>query len=215
MYRASFLVFALSVLAGGAHAQEPFGREAVSRTPNHDRAETGARVAAYLPVQGGGSILADFDPGGAPRVALNASLGLGLRFEYPIMKYLSVGVLWELLSMRVDGRRNAIGMDTDLWIKGRYVFGITTRLDVEAYVGVPIGLSWMRTSEGALSIANPGVGLNTGFHTGATAIIDGRFGVFLDLGMRHRRIYTDTAVGTDLTLSMSQFAWNVGGVLVF
>ncbi|MCA9612467.1 MAG: hypothetical protein KC586_06875 [Myxococcales bacterium] len=216
----SLLAFGLVLgLAGSVSAQEggePWGEEAVDlRRPNHEEAQDAMRLSAYFPLHGSGEMRVDYEGPGNPRADLGVGVGLGVRFELPVWKYLSIGALWELLSFEVGGFRDTLGMDFDVMIKGRYVFGITTRLDVEAYGFVPLGLSWMRTGDGPASIVNSGVGFNTGFQGGATAIIDGKFGIFTDLGVRVRRVYSDTATGTDVVLRTAQLVWSLGGVLLF
>ena len=211
------LVLSGTALTDRAHAQnQPFGEEDLDlRNPNHEEAEDAMRLSAYFPLHGGGEMRVDFDNGGTPRAGLGTAVGFGVRFEIPLFKYMAIGALWELLSFDVGGFRDTVGMDFDVILKGRYVFGLTTRLDLEAYGLVPIGLSWMRPDRGVVAAVDPGVGFNTGFQGGATAIIDGRFGVFMDIGFRIRRIYADVNTGGGVVLRSAQLVWSLGGVLLF
>lgn len=208
------LVFALG---SSVSAQEqPFGQEDLNlERPHHEDAETAPRVSAYLPVHGAGETRIDFEGPGEQGSDLGAAFGLGVRFEMPLFKYFAIGALWELLSVKLGGFRENLAMDFDVLLKGRYVFGLTTRLDLEAYAAVPIGLSWMHFGTGPASTFDSGIGINTGFQGGATAIIDGRFGVFTDLGFRMRRIFTETGTGNDVTLKSMQLVWSLGGVYLF
>lgn len=210
------LVLFGTALPDRAHAQNPLGQEDLDlRNPNHEEAEDAMRLSAYFPLHGGGEMRVDYDGPGNQRFGLGTAVGIGVRFEIPLFKYMSIGALWELLSFDVGGFRDTLGMDFDVILKGRYVFGLTTRLDLEAYGLVPIGLSWMRPDGGAIAPVNSAVGFNTGFQGGATAIIDGKFGVFTDLGVRVRRIYSDVDTGSDLVLRTAQLVWSLGGVLLF
>ena len=209
------VVFALTSTALAQN--QPLGREDLDlRNPHHEEAEDAMRLSAYFPLHGGGEMRVDYEGPGNPRAGLGTAVGLGVRFEIPLFKYMAIGAMWELLSFDVSGFRDTLGMDFDVILKGRYVFGLTTRLDLEAYGFVPIGLSWMRPGDGAASAVDPGVGFNTGFQGGATAIIDGRFGVFTDLGVRIRRIYSDViSTGSGVVLRTAQLVWSLGGVLLF
>jgi hypothetical protein len=217
MLRTSLALAVCLVLSSTALAQNPLGQEDLDlRNPNHEEAEDAMRLSAYFPLHGAGEMRVDYDGPGNPRAGLGAAVGLGVRFEIPLFKYMSIGALWELLSFDISGFRDTLGMDFDVILKGRYVFGLTTRLDLEAYGLVPIGLSWMRPGDGAASSVDPGVGFNTGFQGGATAIIDGKFGVFMDLGVRIRRIYADVnATDSGVVLRTAQLVWSLGGVLLF
>lgn len=211
------LTVGVLALASTASAQgNPLGEEDLDlRSPNHQEAQDAARLSAYFPLHGAGEMTIDYEGPGEPRTGLGSTVGVGARFEIPLFKYVSVGALWELLSFEIGGFRDTLGMDFDALIKGRYVFGVTTRLDVEAYGIVPIGLSWMSPGDGPASPVGSGLGFNTGFQGGATAILDGRFGVFMDLGVRVRRIFSNTATGSDVVLRTAQLVWSLGGVLLF
>lgn len=179
------------------------------------------RAMLYLAVGGGGEADFSSDPSSPLDGSLNneATVGVGARVEFPIMDYVSLGGQVELLSYEIDGAGfdREISGHFDLWAKGRYVFELSSDLDLEAYAGIPIGFS-------VVSIQNsPGLehqdnylGWNMGLLMGGQLFFSERFGAMLEMGWRHINAHNQIAGGgADLKTKVNQFALNLGAVVLF
>jgi hypothetical protein len=133
---------------------------------------------------------------------------IGARLEVPIADYVSLGGMAEFGATSV---RNANGADLHLdfsfWAKGRYVFALDP-FDLEIYVGVPIGMSFVFLDAGPDREFGPG--MNSGLLFGGQFLFK-RGGFFAEMGGRFRR----TWYGDGWSWGTRQFNANFGGVFLF
>lgn len=179
--------------------------------------EDSARAMLYFAIGGGGETSIESDPGLDFTVDNDATVGIGARIEFPLMAYVSIGAQIDMLSYEPEGVERNISGHFDLWAKGRYVFDLSPDLTLEAYGGIPIGLSVLRIEENpALKRPNNGIGWNIGLLAGAQLFFSDRFGATLEMGWRRVQVYNEDASGAvEFTTKMNQFALNMGGVMLF
>jgi hypothetical protein len=178
------------------------------------------RLGAYLALGVGGDAdlnVNDLDSS----TELDATVGFGARGEVPIHEYFVVGGLFELLTFEAgevtNAEREAV-FNIDLWAKARYVFELTRELGLEAYVGIPIGLTLAVLNDSDGSGDDTWPGFNTGVLLGAMLLIQEHFGAFVELGWRHHQIFHEesTILGDiEMKIVTNQFAMHLGGVYQF
>ena len=178
----------------------------LSSTALADKPREAPRIAAHfaLGLAGGTQFTSPGNPG--LRGDLDATVGIGARFELPVLSFLSVGGFLEWRAAQRDpspGRDHLF--DFDGLIKGRHVIAIGGSLDLEISAGVPVGLT-LATMEG---LDGAFVGVNFGFLGGGALFINDRVGALVEVGLRYHRIYNDP-----YSFGFLQFAMNVGGVLL-
>lgn len=200
-----------------AHAQASATDELQARHSRADRRAVEAfRVGTYFVLGAGGEGDLDSEvPALGGEGDLDATVGFGLRAEMPVMDYLSIGGLFELVGYQFDDTsadRN-LAIDMSFWIKGRYVIELTRDLDLEVYLGLPFGFTGYFPDGDAFDNS---FGFNTGLLGGGQLIL-GRFAVFTEMGWRHRHTYWDEengAASIDFDLAHNQFAFHLGAMLL-
>jgi hypothetical protein len=127
---------------------------------------------------------------------LDPTVGFGVRVEMPIHDFFAVGGLFELLTFEADdtsfsnSEREAV-FDIDAWAKVRYAFSINADLVLEAYGGVPFGLSLAVLNDPDGSGDETFVGFNAGVLGGAMLVFQQHMSGFLELGWRHHQVFYD------------------------
>ena len=178
-----------------------------------------SRVMLYLAVGGGGETELETDPASILEGTVDneATVGVGARFEAPLMDYLSLGAMVDLLSYEIDGADRRPSGHFDLWAKARYVVDMDGDLALEAYLGVPVGFSVVAyESSDLLKREKRWLGWNIGALLGAQLFFTERFGAMLEAGWRRFQVYNETDGGdTEASFTSNQFAFNMGGVFLF
>lgn len=173
------------------------------------------RLSLYFALGAGGEIDFDTDAAfgfGDFEADLDPTLGFGLRFEKPVVPYLSVGGLFEMGGYKIDDvERDAdLYFDFDVYAKIGPRLDLSGDLDLEVYGFLPIGFTLFRP-DGDNSDNMFGFNLGVG---GGAALYVGSFGFFAEIGMRHRRVY-DEPNDIDVRLATTQAMLNFGGTIVF
>ena len=180
-----------------------------SRASSSRADSDGARIGLQFDLAFAGA--AHYDPDGSAfevDVDLAPTFGFGLRFEYPILRYLAVGALFAFRSFNPDDafsdeRQEAL--DIDALIKGRLPMNVGG-MTLIPYLALPIGGTvWFIEDNDNYR------GINTGLLAGAEFVLDGvPLSLFTEIGWRAHRVARNGDV-----LSTHQFAWNIGAMFVF
>lgn len=182
------------------------------------------RLGAHLALGLGGD--ADlFLDGRKGSAALDPTVGFGLRAELPILDFVSIGGLFEALTFEFDsdtlGRDREWAFDFDAFVRLRYVIELPDAgLFLEPYVLLPLGFSFsmLDDPDGEVGDDEAWPGWNTGVLAGLSVLTSSGLGGFVELGWRHREVYTHVEVpfidDLDLSLVTNQFALNLGFVAV-
>lgn len=192
-------VLSSQVLSSQASAQDGFAGE---RDPNMR-----PRAGLHLALGFGGEARTDPDPFGID-ADLAPTIGFGLRFEMPIVRFFSIGALIEFLSFNVDSpladERQQV-LDLDLLLKGRYPIRVGTN-ELSPYLAVPFGGSvWF------IDNADNYRGINTGLLGGVEFTLGSApLSLFAEFGWRFHSVKDD-----DIRVRTSQAALNIGGMFVF
>lgn len=200
------VVLALIMLPSFASAQR--GRDWQPRPERRDD-DLAARLSGYFGVGfAGDARLRGRGPNLRGRLA--PTLGFGLRFEKPIVRFLAIGGLFEFNSYNVDdGRdRRDSSMDIDVWVKGRYSLR-AGNLRLVAYGGVPLGATVLFAED-----TDNLRGFNTGLLAGLELVF-GRFAPFLEIGWRHHWVRRKFDFGDDAKFISNQARINFGASILF
>ncbi|MEM9069045.1 MAG: hypothetical protein AAGE52_11095 [Myxococcota bacterium] len=162
------------------------------------------RLVGYLALGLGGEVEADLDGGGSFEVDLDASVGLGFRYELMLGKLLSIAPMIEWLTYEVDapGADREHILDFDVFIKFRGTIR-AGRQEIELYGGIPVGFSFATDVAGT----DNGVGFNLGIMGGA-ALFFGKFGLFTEIGWRMHQLWDDGN-----RFAANQAGLNFGGLI--
>ncbi|MFK7998332.1 MAG: hypothetical protein AB8H86_02000 [Polyangiales bacterium] len=163
----------------------------------------GPRVSAHFALAFAGdaetsSILGSID------VPLAPTLGAGVRFEYPVLKYLGIGALVELVSFNPEDLDRQAALDLDILIKGRYPLSLGSS-ELVLYVAVPLGGTVLFVED-----ADNYRGFNMGILGGAELVLGGGpLSLFAEFGWRYHGVGDD-----DVSLRTHQAALNLGASLI-
>ncbi|MEO0324028.1 MAG: outer membrane beta-barrel protein [Myxococcota bacterium] len=152
----------------------------------------------------GGSVSFDLDP----------TVGLGLRYQVPLSRRLSLGGLFEFRSFEEDQStdRQSV-LDFDLFVKASFGVVLGSK-DVELYGLVPLGLSIGPTDDDLDRLgASTGFGFNLGLLAGVQLLVTERVGLFVEMGWRRHQVFYDSDLG-DVDVTANQFAMNLGAAYV-
>ncbi|MFT5353898.1 MAG: hypothetical protein ACI9KE_001098 [Polyangiales bacterium] len=201
-----FLVVALLMVPSFASAQ---GGRGWQPRPDERDDDMAARLSGYFGVGFAGD--ARLRGGGfSGRGSLEPTLGFGLRFEKPIIRFLAIGGLLEFNSYNVsDGRdQRDSSMDFDVWVKGRYSLRAGD-LRLVVYGGVPLGVSVL-----FLENTDNYRGFNTGLLAGLELVF-GRFAPFFEIGWRHHWVRRKFDGFDDAKFISNQVRINFGASILF
>ncbi len=222
------LIVATLFMASGVRAQEAESAEEGApanpspATPSAfeaPRIQDSARAVLFFSVSGGGETDFDYDAAGVSGFSVdnNASVGAGVRLEFPVMGGLAVGVEVDLLGYKLQGSDRDLSGHFDLWVKTRHLRAISSTLTQETYLGIPVGLSIVTFPENpALRRGQNALGWNIGVMVGGQFMVNGRYGTMLEMGWRRVETYNeDLVAGSKFSAISNQFVFNVGYVALF
>jgi hypothetical protein len=152
---------------------------------------------------------------------LDATVGLGLRFEVPLLDYLTIGGQLGFNFPKIDGqddRQKWLDLP-DLIVRGRYPVRLGPGV-LEPYVGFLIGgtVSMLKFSATGDDIKDTAYGWNVGVLFGAQYFFNDRFGALFEIGwQRHAANHSQsTAFGDiDVSYSANQAVMNFGFTTLF
>lgn len=234
-YALAFSLIGLTI-APGAQAQggeeAPAGNEASAQpaaapivpgetsgetTPNGDE----MRLMIFFAVGGGGNADVDFDPADpmyGPGVTAdnNATVGAGIRLEFPLIANLSVGFQADILSYASEITNRDIGGHFDLWLKTRHYDQIKHNIAQETYLGIPVGFTVQSIAANSdFEREGASLGWNIGALVGYQLFV-GRYGSLLEMGWRRVEVNNEvSASGSHQTTVTNQFHLNLGYMVTF
>jgi hypothetical protein len=160
------------------------------------------RVAPYFILGFGGEVEIPLGPFGSIDADLDPTLGGGVRFEVPLLRFVAVGASVAYAGFLVDAEdaeREHV-LDFDAFVKGRFVVSVGPRA-AELYALMPLGLSlWIPSDEDA----DNEVGWNLGVLFGAGLDITANARVFGEIGFLRHDISLDEDLG-DLEALQARF----------
>lgn len=181
------------------------------------------RIAGYLALGFGGDADLitgiDFLDGS---LALDPTVGFGVRFEAAVQRYVALGASFELLTLQWEGMgstREEV-LDFDGFLRSRYPIELPDAgLTLEPYLSVPVGFSMavLEDQDGDGEKVWPG--WNIGVLAGLYVVLEELpLGFFVELGWRHHQVYNeeDTIGGEPLgqRIVTNQLALQLGAAFV-
>jgi hypothetical protein len=149
---------------------------------------------------------------------LAATLGVNLRADIPVFRYLLVGPLIQFGAWRPQASGDAPSrnyyLDIDLFVRGRVPIELD-KIGLSVWAGVPIGLTmdFLGGDEGA-GLDSFGIGWNVGLMAGAGIHFTKKFGMFTEIGwMQHKMSHDFSAGGGSADYWMGQGVFNIGFIL--
>ena len=171
-------------------------------------AQDGNRLAAHLALGAGGEVTIDPDDTGEADVDLDATVGLGIRYELVLGDLLSIAPMFEWLTYELDGfdvdREHIMNFDVFIKLRGTVYRSGTTNL--ELYGGIPVGFTVATRSEFG-GDDDPLLGFNLGVMGGLAAFF-GKFGVFVEIGWRGHQVWRN-----DVRYGANQAGIHLGGAI--
>jgi hypothetical protein len=150
---------------------------------------------------------------------LDPTLGLNLRVDVPVVRYLLLGPMFEFSAWRPDvsgetPSRNYF-FDIDLFVRGR--IPIETDKDSVAFqvwAGVPVGLTLsFLGEETGQTLEGFGLGWNIGLLFGGAVHFSRKFGMFAEIGWQQHKMSHEREVGSgDVDFTLTGASFNVGFV---
>jgi hypothetical protein len=176
------------------------------------------------------SVLATFGLGGGVRFAADPDLpgilltpdgrsdleptyGAAVRGEVFLARYLGVGLELGLASYSAEESDDReLTVDVDLWLRPRLPVVLSASLELELYVGIPIGFTLYRPSDEDLENL---LGFNAGVLGGVSLAVHERIAFFVEVGWRHRQVYDELTIlqKHELTLRTDQAHLGIGASL--
>jgi hypothetical protein len=153
----------------------------------------------------------DFHPG---EVDLASTLGVNLRGDVPIEKYLVLGPLFQFGAWRPahpSDTTYSYYFDIDLYVRGRLPI-TTSSTNFQIWAGVPIGLTFNMLGSSYIStLSGAAIGWNVGVLAGAAVHFSPKIGLFSEIGwLQHK--FTHSGDPESLYVRISQMNFNVGFV---
>jgi hypothetical protein len=148
---------------------------------------------------------------------LDSTLGLNLRVDIPVARYVLLGPLFQFGAWRPDVSGEtpdrSYYMDIDLFVRGR----IPIEADPTAFqvwAGVPIGLTLsFLGEETGLDLSGSGIGWNIGVLVGGAVHFSKKFGMFAEIGwLQHKMNHEREVVDGDVDFRLAQGNFNIGFV---
>lgn len=163
----------------------------------------GPRISAHFALAFAGNVETSTFLGSID-TALAPTLGAGIRFEYPVLRYLGIGALVELVSFNPEDLDRQAALDLDILLKGRYPLSLGAN-ELVLYVAVPLGGTVLFVED-----ADNYRGFNTGILAGAELVLGGPISVFGEFGWRYHGVGEN-----DVSLRTHQAALNLGASFIF
>lgn len=200
-----------------AEASQAPGDSSDDASPSGDE----MRLMVFFAVGGGGNAVVDIDPpsgtlGPGGSFDNNATVGAGIRLEFPLIANLSVGFQADLLSYATEITNRDIGGHFDLWLKTRHYDQIKPNIAQEYYLGVPVGFTVQSIATNPqFEREGASLGWNIGALVGYQLFVD-RYGSLLEMGWRRVDVRNEES-GTDSvqTTVTNQFHLNIGYLVLF
>jgi len=151
---------------------------------------------------------------------LAATLGVNLRADIPVVRYLLVGPLIQFGAWRTQTPSGGqtpdhnYYLDIDLYVRGRIPIQLDT-IGLSVWGGVPIGLTmdFLGDDEGA-GLDGFAVGWNVGAMAGAGIHFTKKFGMFTEFGwMQHKMSHDFSSGGGSADFWMGQGVFNIGFII--
>ena len=165
------------------------------------------RLVGYLALGAGGEVTVDPDFAGSFDFDLDASVGLGLRYEILLGKLVSIAPMFEWLTYEPDDtftdREHIIELGAFLKFRGIVSAG---SVDLELYGGLPFCFA-IATVDDSAADEDALLGFNLGVLGGIAAFF-GKFGVFFEVGWRGHQLWRN-----DVRYGANQAAINFGGMI--
>lgn len=178
------------------------------------RFEEMVRVSALFTMGLGGGLRFEADPDillvPDGRSDLEPTFGAAVRGEIFVARYLGIGGELGLASYSVeDAEDRELTVDIDLWLRPRLPFVLSGALELELYVGIPIGFTLYRPSDPDLENL---LGFNFGALGGLSFAPHENVAVFVEVGWRHRQVYDEVTIFDthDVTLKTDQAHLAIG-----
>jgi hypothetical protein len=144
---------------------------------------------------------------------LDTTLGVSIRGDIPIIRYMLIGPLVNFGSWRPDisGSSHGYYLDIDFYLRGRIPIDLD-KIGLSFWAGIPIGFT-MNFLDGNLGagLDGFGIGWNVGVLVGGAVHFTPRFGMFSEIGWLQHKMSHDGRDGSpsaDFTLSQGIF--NIG-----
>lgn len=170
-------------------------------------AQDSNRLVAYLGLGAGGEVTIDPDGIDSFDVDLDASVGLGVRYEILLSDLLSIAPFFEWLTYEPDDtftdREHFLDAGVFLKFRGKIRAGST---DLELYGGIPFAFA-IATVDDTAADDDALLGFNIGVLGGIAAFF-GKFGVFFEVGWRGHQLWRN-----DIRYGANQAAINIGGAI--
>jgi hypothetical protein len=151
---------------------------------------------------------------------LAATLGVNLRADIPVVRYLLVGPLIQFGAWRTQTPSGGqtpdhnYYLDIDLYVRGRIPIQLDT-IGLSVWGGVPIGLTmdFLGDDEGA-GLDGFAVGWNVGAMAGAGIHFTKKFGMFTEFGwMQHKMSHDFSSGSGSADFWMGQGVFNIGFII--
>lgn len=143
------------------------------------------------------------------------TLGVNLRGDVPVARYVLLGALFQFGAWRADvdpaPNRNYY-VDIDFFLRFRLPI-VTESANFQVWAGVPVGLTLDFLGEDAAEASGFGIGWNIGALAGGAIHFSPKFGLFGELGWMQHRITHSADDGPDLDFRLGQWNTNMGFVL--
>jgi hypothetical protein len=146
---------------------------------------------------------------------LDTTLGINVRGDIPIIRYILIGPLVNFGSWRPDvpGSSHGYYLDIDFYLRGRIPIDLD-KIGLSLWAGVPIGLTldFLDGNLGA-GLDGFGIGWNVGVMVGGAVHFTPRFGMFTEIGWLQHKMSHDArsgAVTGSADFTLSQGIFNIG-----
>ena len=146
---------------------------------------------------------------------LDTTLGVNIRGDIPIVRYLLIGPLVNFGSWRPDisGSSHGYYLDVDFYLRGRIPIDLD-KLGLSFWAGIPIGLTldFLGGNLGS-GLDGFGIGWNVGVLVGAAVHFTPRFGMFTEMGWLQHKMSHDAGSGANTgsaDFTLSQGIFNIG-----
>lgn len=140
------------------------------------------------------------------------TLGFNIRADEPVAGYLLIGPMLQLGAWSPDvtpeARRNYY-VDLDFVLRLRLPI-TTAKLDYQAWLGMPIGITANVLGESQDDVSTLGIGWNIGVLFGGAVHFTSKLGVFVEGGWLQHKMSHAGDVGPDLDFALRQWCLNLG-----
>lgn len=111
-----------------------------------------------------------------------------------------------------DAEDRELTVDIDLWLRPRLPFVLSGAIELELYVGIPLGFTLFRPSNEDLDNL---FGFNFGALGGISFAPHPNLAIFAEVGWRHRQVYDEVTIfqSHDVTLKTDQAHLAIGASL--